>query len=467
MNAIKLTDDQIRTFIRDGYIEVKPDLPREFHDEMFAKIDELYESEGNPGNNILPKVPELQTIYDDPKVHGAVQSIAGDDYYAEPHRYVHYNQPHSEGQTLHKDSFTRRRHHTRWLVTFYYPQDTTLEMGPTGVVPGTQYTNVIPKDSYDREIGASGEAGRVVIANYNIVHRGMPNGTDKKRYMVKFLFNRMSEPTAPSWDNADSDWRSDGDGAYEDVWQHMWGWHRAVPNGTNGEGNGSIKSLIAKLKSDSEAEAFRAAYSLAKVGEPTVGPLMDTMLDGSAESWYDELVRRSPGQMVPSANASYALAAMGKAAVPGLIDALGRSSGWDKRLAAQTLGDIGLQAGEALPTLINAIKDSDSMVRAEAAEALGQIDQKSSLAVPALIDALVDEGEDVRRNASLSLSKLGPSAREAVPALSGVLADSNRYVIGNAVDALRRIGTPEATEVLLKHLISARWCPVTKPGSLY
>lgn len=467
MNAIKLTDDQMRTFIRDGYVEVKPDLPREFHDEMFAKIDELFESEGNPGNNILPRVPELQNIYDDPTVHGAFQSIVGDDYYAEPHRHVHYNRPHSEGQTLHKDSFTRRRHHTRWLVTFYYPQDTTLEMGPTGVVPGTQYSNVIPEDSYDREIGASGESGRVVIANYDIVHRGMPNGTDKKRYMVKFLFNRMSEPTVPSWDNEDSDWQSDGDGAYEDVWQHVWGWHRAAPNGANGAANGSTNNLIAKLKGDSESDVFRAAYSLAKIGEPAVGSLIDIMLDGTAEAWYDELVRRPPGQMVPSANASYALAAMGEAAVSSLIDALGRSSGWDKRLVAQTLGDIGLPACEAISSLIDAIKDSDPIVRAEVAEALGQIDQKSSQAVSALIDALADENEDVRRNAALSLGKIGPSATEAIPALSSVLTDSNRYVIGNAVDALRRIDTAEANEVLLRHLVTARWCPVTKSGSLY
>ena len=145
MDAVRLTDDQMRTFIREGYITVRPNLPREYHDEMFAKVDHLFEAEGNPGNNLLPRIPELQQLYDDPVTRGALASIMGDDYYLEPHRFVHFNQPHSKGQTLHKDSFTRRRHHTRWLVTFYYPQDTPLEMGPTGVVPGTQYTNVIPR----------------------------------------------------------------------------------------------------------------------------------------------------------------------------------------------------------------------------------------------------------------------------------------------------------------------------------
>lgn len=467
MNAIKLTDNQMRAFIRDGYLEVKPDLPTDFHAEMFAKIDEVLENEGNPGNNILPRVPELQTIYDDPKVHGALQSIAGDDYYAEPHRFVHFNRPHSEGQTLHKDGFTRRRHHTRWLVTFYYPQDTPLEMGPTGVVPGTHYTNVIPEDSYDREVGAAGEAGRVVIANYDIVHRGMPNQTDRKRYMVKFLFNRMGEPTAPSWDNSDAEWQSDGNGQYEEIWDHAWGWHRADGNPPKGSLEDSIDKLLNALKGDSESVALNSAYTLAKIGEPAVGPLIDTLLEGSAESWYSELVRRAPGQMVASANASYALAAMGEAAVQGLVDALDRSSGWDKRLVAQTLGDIGLAAKDSLSSLIASAGDKDPIVSAEVAEALGQVVQNSSGAVSTLIDALSDDYDETRRNASLSLAKLGPMAEEATSALTNALNDSNRYVIGNAFEALKHIGTPDATEALIKHLTTARWCPVTKKGSPY
>ena len=90
------------------------------------------------------------------------------------------------------------------------------------MVPGTQYTNVIPEDSYEREIGASGDAGRVVIANYDIVHRGMPNHTDRKRYMVKFLFNRMGEPVAPSWDNEDAEWGEE-DGENSGLLSHIMG----------------------------------------------------------------------------------------------------------------------------------------------------------------------------------------------------------------------------------------------------
>ena len=58
-------------------------------------------------------------------------------------------------------------------------------------------------------------------------------------------------------------------------------------------------------------------------------------------------------------------------------------------------------------------------------------------------------------------------AEEAVDSLPALLNDPNRYVLGNTAEALKRIGTPDATEILIDHLMTARWCPVTKPGSLY
>ena len=47
------------------------------------------------------------------------------------------------------------------------------------------------------------------------------------------------------------------------------------------------------------------------------------------------------------------------------------------------------------------------------------------------------------------------------------LDHEDRYVRGKAVLALRRIGTPEATDLLMEHLITARWCPLTTTKSQY
>ena len=153
MTSIKLSDEEIQKFIRDGYIAIEPKLSNEFHADIFAKIEKIFDTEGNPGNNLLARIPELQYIYDDPYVVGALSSIIGEDYYMEPHRALHFNQPHSTGQTLHKDSFTRRRHRARWFVTFYYPQDTPTEMGPTGVVPGSLKKVINPNFLFRVQLG--------------------------------------------------------------------------------------------------------------------------------------------------------------------------------------------------------------------------------------------------------------------------------------------------------------------------
>ena len=141
MAAVRLTDQQMRGFIRDGYVVVKTRLPREVHQDIWDQTESLFESEGNPGNNLMARIPDVRLVFDDPAVDGALAGVLGDGYYMHPHRHCHYRPPHSEGQQIHKDSFTRRRHRTRWILAMYYPQDTTVDMGPTAVIPGTQYNN--------------------------------------------------------------------------------------------------------------------------------------------------------------------------------------------------------------------------------------------------------------------------------------------------------------------------------------
>ena len=46
-----------------------------------------------------------------------------------------------------------------------------------------------------------GEAGTVAFANYDLWHRAMPNSSEKRRYMMKFLYARMSEPQEATWAN--------------------------------------------------------------------------------------------------------------------------------------------------------------------------------------------------------------------------------------------------------------------------
>lgn len=445
-----LSDEQMQHFIANGYINIKTDLPAEFHEAIFQEAEAVFENEGNPGNNLVPRIPEIQEIFDHPTVDGALKGLVGPNYYTHPHRHCHYNPPGSTGQRLHKDSWTRRRHPTRWVMAFYYPQDTPEERGPTGVLPQSQCYNDQP-DNGQVELPLAGEAGSMTIVHYDLWHRAMPNRTDQNRYMMKFLFTRMEEPQQPSWDNEGAAWIPSDDGQRL-MWQHLWAWHMGTENGTGASENGSIPELIDALRSESESTCLNAAYTLGAMGAPAVPALIETLRDES------ELVRR---------NASYALSVIGAPAVSTLIDAANDPNEAVRVIAIDALGDMGSAAQEAVPTLIQAAQDKSAEVRKVAAEGLGIITQSSSTAVPALVEGLTDADEWVRRNSSIALARIGSKAEEAVPALKTALKDENRYVRANAAHALHQIDTPEAKDALIHFLMKSRWCASTTWQSKY
>ena len=134
-----LSDEQMQQFLRDGFVTVRLDVPDTFHQYIRSQMDDLLAHEPNPGNNLLPRIPEIRRVLEDPTVRGALMSLLGEDYYMQPHRHPHYNHPQSEGQKMHQDGGRRWSHRTRRLLVFYYPQDTPMEIGPTGIVPGSHY----------------------------------------------------------------------------------------------------------------------------------------------------------------------------------------------------------------------------------------------------------------------------------------------------------------------------------------
>lgn len=448
---VLLTDAQMQQFIREGYLMLHPDFPEGFHAKVYQRIDESFAKTGgkNPGNNLLPAVPELQEVWDHPVVHGAFSSILGPDYYLHLHRHVHESRPGSAARGMHKDSLhnsrfcadhNRRHHHCRWMMAMYYPQDTPAEMGPTSVIPRSQYITARQQDG--EHLFSSGPAGTVVLIHYDILHKKEANHTDITRHMVKFLFTRMSEPTEPTWDHADETWVASDD-PQEPTWQAMWDWHlgKARERRANGA---SIETLSGRLSHADEALALNASYTLGSRGERAIPALIDAL--GDAEN-----VDRPR-------NAGYGLAAVGERAVPALLELCRDPNAQIRARAVDVLGDLGLHAEAATPDLIALLRDPDEDVRARAAESLGTVSQNIADAVRPLADILAtDESDFVRRNAALSLARLAPHAQSAIPELADAMRDGNHYVRGFAVHGLYRIGTAEALRAAMQRLQTLRW----------
>ena len=462
--TLQLTDEEMRDFIINGYVKVKTDFPSSFHENICQQLDTMFEETGNLGNNLLPAIPEIQEVFDHPVVHGAMQGVLGADYVMHPHRYCHFNQQGSEGQNFHKDSYAGdeqiRRHRCRWTMAFYYPQDVTEDMGATAVLPGSQYYETGESAHEQPEMALCGEAGTVTIVHYDLWHRAMPNRSDKKRYMLKFLFIRLDEPQAPLWQNDTPDWHALGNGEaseHPELWESVWDWYYGKQNGTaNGVSDVEVDTLIETFDSDNEKERLNAAYRLGRVGADAV-PALQQMLHSESN-----VIREYAG---------YALSLTGAPAVPTLIDALQETDDSVRASAAFALADMGKAAQEALPALTRSAQDPSESVRRHAIEGLGLIGQlvsdemDVSETVQVLATGLSDAYLPVRDNAARALAKFGTLAEPAMPALVAQLEDEDRYVRFHAALALKQIQTPEAQDALFNHLFTSRWCALTTRGT--
>ena len=194
---ILLDDARMQYFIDRGHVTLHSALPRSYHDELCATLERVIAAEGNPGNNLLPRIPEIARILDDPHVTGGLTSILGPGYTMHAHRYCHVNPPGRQPTRIHTDSPEDFFHRDRWALLFYYPQDTPPDLGPTGVLPGSQFHAERPDEIPMSKL--AGDAGTFVVVHHNIWHQSTLNECERNRFMLKFLFRRTAEPAGPAW----------------------------------------------------------------------------------------------------------------------------------------------------------------------------------------------------------------------------------------------------------------------------
>ncbi len=459
---VLLTDAQMRHFIAHGYLLLHTDFTADFHAAMNARIEDVMNQEGNPGNNILPRVPEVQDVFRHPVIRGAVGSVLGHDYITQPHRHCHFTSPGRKVQSWHKDSYwgyARIRNHRQWwAMIFYYPQDVTTDMGPSGIIPGTQYYDKRPGDDTEQPLFVEGQAGTFVLIHYDLWHRGGANLSTQNRAMLKFQFTRISRPQAPSWDNKETGWHPmNGEGpphTHNALWTDHWNWLSGRPH-TLAEADFSPQHTAAQMadrvRSDYEPNGIGAGYELAHLG-PEGLPVLAELL-------------HTRNQHV-SRRAAYGLSACTAEALPLLAVGMQHASDKVRAQALFAVGEHGPQAQDLAVEITGLIQDPSPIVRRTAVETMGMIEDADT-AVPALIPALQDSDDQVRFNACLALARYRKQAEPAIAALAACLHDENRYVRGFSVEALHQIGTLDALNVVCEHLMEARWCYSTTPDSTF
>ena len=531
---VLLDDEQIRAYIANGYIQLKLSVSPEVHATIARKLNDMIAEGPNLGNNVLPRVPEFRHVLNCAEVRGALISLVGEDYIEHPHRYCHDSSPTEEppediavavGKGAHQDGYTPmgnpRRHYSRLARIIYYPQDTPVELGPTHVTPGTAYHKMVSDEDRANAQPMVGPAGSLWITHFDVIHAAGVNLTDRVRHMIKFIYVRRSEPTAPSWSCEDDRWRSPADllcpWDLEVAWSHFWDWmcgkrdrhesfvanHAASANGGDfsvltqalaaenpldellaavrqlaahgADAAEAVPALIDLLNKDHQAARTAAAYALGAIGEAAVAPLIDRLADAGRRGWEKDGPACWNENAVQMMDEAHALAAIGSPAVAPLIDLLETAGEWGRLNAAFALGEMDSHAGDAVPALARCLDDESHRIVRTGLDALGAIGGDASRLVPRMSRFLSESSPDweevaarrvtrvardqVRVHAAAAMARLGPRAIAAEEALIGALDDPCGYVGLYATDALQHLGSPSAQQAVMDYVMAQRWDP--------
>jgi len=125
-----------------------------------------------------------------------------------------------------------------------------------------------------------------------------------------------------------------------------------------------LSEWIKMLEEPSPATKYAAINALGKIG-PEAREAIPLLVETIRQT------RNHDKRILLACN--YALLAMGKEIVPGMISLL-KDDDWEmRRGAAWILGKVGPEAKDAVPALTEALNDSNPAVRTKAAEALKKV----------------------------------------------------------------------------------------------
>ncbi len=486
---MSLSPDQLARFLDVGYLTIPLELPESVHDDVFASAQAAYAAPGEgegfearigriADGGLLASCPALHQLLEAPALDGALASVLGERYYRHNHAFVH--RASRVDQDYHKDSHLPwsmrgavRSHRPQWVMTFYYPQETTVELGATRVLPGTQYWNVdheiegfeqgedrlglsdpalqdeAPEAADARLAARPGELdpsiasvplevpkGSLLLVNFDLFHRGARRLISGDRFMVKFWYCRMLEPRSAGAIPVNS----------EDA--------RRLP------AIGAVASWLTgqpRVRTnppDEDSEAGRVASAYA--AHDPVRICQDLLSECEA-------VRRP---------AMYGATTLGEDALEPALEATSATHWGVRKSGAFVLGELAIDTAAARDALARLTSsDARADVRSTATVALGRIgragiatgDLAALERFVDLIAPLTDSsrepdvpkrplpGNPVRQNAALALLSLATEALEAgvdggrlapLAALARAMAgrETDRYARATAEELIRRIG---------------------------
>ena len=233
----------LQRFIVQGYISIPPSVGPEAHARVADGVLACGLSVPNPkyhgmpsptgdaaGNNLIQAVPAVAgtACMNSPELRDVLSGLLGSGYRFHPHTRAHLRQKGAQTTMWHIDSYKgywqSRYHVPHHLMVCYYPQAVSMEMGPTELLPGTQYyRGDHDGESYGRGVlpnlndqltsfsttprAFTCVAGTIMVMHYDLWHRALECSDEhSNRLMLKFAAWRTDPSPAtvphplPKWD---------------------------------------------------------------------------------------------------------------------------------------------------------------------------------------------------------------------------------------------------------------------------
>jgi hypothetical protein len=188
-----LDDEGILNFCRTGYVMLESVVSSQINARVRAYCDE------HDGAAPVNERWYIDNVVLNPEVAGFVRSLLGANFAHFPFAANHRATGTAALQPWHRDGGSVYGPAIDCLQVFYLPQNTTLDMGPTELLPGSHL--LFSTNQYMQHYGrirgsvrAEAPEGSVYITHYGIWHRRTLPSSQAVRDLLKFWYVRTESP---------------------------------------------------------------------------------------------------------------------------------------------------------------------------------------------------------------------------------------------------------------------------------
>ena len=212
-----LTDSQVLEFCKQGYLLLEGVVPDEINRRTISFLDKYPSHEPT---EILTEDWFVDNVILNPQASGAVRSLLSQNFGLPIIMSNHRVMCPSPAQNWHRDGNSKYGPALSYLQVFYYPEDCSLELGPTELLPGSHFLFSLSQQmghygAIRGAFSAAAPAGSIFVTVYSIWHRRSAASGEGLRNLLKYNYWRTESPRRdwirePDFDIATANYKLEG-----------------------------------------------------------------------------------------------------------------------------------------------------------------------------------------------------------------------------------------------------------------